>query len=108
MLLSAIADARIPTTDVPSLAHVCTSPLDAFSDCLLLWLQVDRSSLGINRQINCVEYLFVRQAGFPSCIECEANYFEGLSLLSRHAHLQWLGETSIGRPGNQGNANIGG
>ena len=57
-------------------------------------------------QINCVEYLLVGQTGFPRCIECEAYYFQRLSLLSRHAHLQWLGEPSIGRPGDQGKANI--
>ena len=107
MSFSAIANARIPTIDVPFLAHVCTSRLDVFADCLLLWLQVNRSPLGISWQINCVEYLFVRKAGFPSCIEREAYYFQRLSLLSRHAHLLRLGETSIGRHGDQGKANIG-
>jgi hypothetical protein len=77
-----------------------------FSDCLLLWLEINRRSLGINRQINCVEYLFVCQAGFSSRIECEANYFQRLSLLSRHSHLQWLGETSIGRPDNRCKPNV--
>lgn len=62
----------------------------------------------INRQIDCVEYLFVGQAGFPSSIDREANDFQRLSLLSGHAHLQWLGESSIGPPEGRGKANIGG
>ena len=75
MLLTAIACARIPTTDVPFLAHVYTSAPDVFCDSLLLWLQAKGSAFGMDLQINCVEYLLVGQTAFPSCIDREAYDF---------------------------------
>src|SRR5277367_3905392 len=109
MLLCAIAYARIPTIDVPFLAHVFTSPLDVFPIAYFCGSGSPEARLRYICKLiasnicSSVRPVF-RAASIARCTTSSAC----VCCLVMRTYLQWLGEPSIGQPDNRSKANTGG